>query len=241
MSYGGDGRVDGVLTRMLSIARKQQRLPELRAEVEAALAKRPDWVGGKALLAVIDIQTGNKEAGKKLWQEVFADPKADIPPLARFILTQELEFYAGVEDMAVKTLEAGIDEMMKDGNYEFSYSPGPPAGLVVRATRPQGRRQEAACCGSPRPSRSTPATAAGTGSTASCQNRLAVAQELQRTGDPIEAVRALQPAARRQGHARPGQPVLRRRAVRPAGRAGAAGRRSRRSSRRRCRRRSARC
>ena len=97
LSWGGDGRLDGVLTRMLSIARKQQRLPELKIEVQAALAKRPDWIGGKALLAVIEIQTGNKEVGKKIWQEAFAAEKTDIPPLARFILTQELEFYAGLK------------------------------------------------------------------------------------------------------------------------------------------------
>src|SRR5438270_11870423 len=140
MSYGQEGRVDGVLTRLLSIARKQQRLPELRAKVQAALSQRPDWVGGKALLAVIDIQSGHKEAGRKAWQEVFADPKADVPPLARFILAQELEFYAGVEDLAVKTLEGGIDELMSEGFYQFSYS---PARRLVWWYELLGRKEDA--------------------------------------------------------------------------------------------------
>ena len=80
-SYGVEGRMEGILTRMLSIARKQQRLPEFRAEVAAALPKRPDWLAGKALLAVIDIQMGAKEQGKKEWREVFDDPKADVSGL----------------------------------------------------------------------------------------------------------------------------------------------------------------
>ena len=54
---------------------------------------------------------------------VSARAEKEPAPLARFILCQELEFYAGVEELAVQTLEAGIDDMMKDGNYEYSYSP----------------------------------------------------------------------------------------------------------------------
>ncbi len=188
MSYGGDGRVDGVMTRMLSIARKQQRLPELKAEVVAALAKRPDWVGGKALLAVIEIQIGNKEAGKKLWQEVFADPKADVPPVARFILTQELEFYAGVEEMAVKTLEGGIDEMMKDGNYEYSSS---PARRLVWWYEQLGRKDDAKKLQLRfvTTEQTDPGYGGGYWQYRIVQNKLSVAYEMQRTGNTIEAVR----------------------------------------------------
>ena len=124
MNTGPNGRVDAVLTKMMSIARKQQRLGELRAEVAGALAKRPDWSLGKALLAVIDIQSGDKERGQREWRKVFDDPKQDPPALARFVLAQELEFYAGCEDLAVKSLEAGIDEMLREPNYTFSWGPG---------------------------------------------------------------------------------------------------------------------
>src|SRR5438105_4007290 len=122
-NYGQDGRCESVLTRMMTIVRRQQRLPELRAEVAAAIAKRPDWIGGKALLGIIDIQLGDKERGKAEWREAFAAVGIDVPPMARFLLCQELEFYAGCEDLAVKTLEDGLDDLLRDGNYEFSYGP----------------------------------------------------------------------------------------------------------------------
>src|SRR6185312_14725210 len=139
LSWNGDGRVEGVVTRMFSIARKQQRLPELKAEIQAALAKRPEWTGGKAMLAALEIQLGNKDAGKKLWQDAF-NSKTEIPPLSRFLLAQELEFYAGVEDVAVATLEGGVEEMMKEGNYDISSN---PARRLVWWYQQLGRKDDA--------------------------------------------------------------------------------------------------
>jgi len=187
-NYGQEGRVESIVTRMLSIARKQQRLPELRGQVQAALAKRPDWIGGKALLAVIDVQLGNKEQAKKAWREVFDDPKADVPVLARFILSQELEFYSGVEDLAIKTLEDGIDELIRDPNYQYSYS---PAHRLVWWYEQMGRKEDAKkltlrfCSDEV----TNPGYGGGWWEYQRAQTRVSVAQELVRSGDCVEAVR----------------------------------------------------
>jgi tetratricopeptide (TPR) repeat protein len=187
-SFGGEGRVEGILSRLMSIARRQQRLPELRAEVAAALAKRSDWTCGKALLAIIDIQLGNKEQGKKEWAAAFADAGTEVPPLARFILTQELEFYAGVEDLAVKTLEAGIDEMMTDGNFQYGYS---PARRLVWWYEMLGRKEDARklTLRFARGDRNNPGYGGGYWEWQIVQNRISVAQEMLKSGDVVEAVR----------------------------------------------------
>ena len=187
-SYGQEGRVDGILTRMMSIARKQQRLPELRAEVVAALKKRPDWSGGKALLAVIDVQMGAKEQGKKEWSELFDDPKADIPGMARFIMAQELEFYAGMENLAVKALEGGIDEVMRDGNFQYSYS---PARRLVWWYELMGRKDDAKkmMLRFALDEQNNPGYSGGYWEYQRAQNCISVAQELVQQGDPVEAVR----------------------------------------------------
>jgi tetratricopeptide (TPR) repeat protein len=191
MSYGQEGRVDGVITRMMAIARKQQRLPELRTEVAAALTKRPDWVGGKAMLAVIDIQTGRKDEGKKLWQEAFADPKVDVPPLARFILAQELEHYAGAEDVAVPTLEAGVEDLVKDGNYDFSYS---PARRLIWWYEHLGRGDEAKklLVRLSKIEATDPGYGGGYWQYRTTQSSIAFAQAMQKLGDPVSAVRVYQ-------------------------------------------------
>ena len=71
------------LSQVLSAARKQHRLGELQAQVEARLAENPDWLAGKAVLAVIELQTGDKARGKAAWLELFGKPRDDVPPAAR--------------------------------------------------------------------------------------------------------------------------------------------------------------
>ena len=187
MNSGNDGRVDTVLTKMLSITRKQQRLPELRVEVANALAKRPDWTAGKALLAVIDIQSGDKERGKREWQEAFDNPKEEVPATARFVFAQELEFYAGCEELAVKTLEAGIDDLFKEG-YSFNWG---PARRLVWWYQQLGRTEDARKLLlrlAARDESSNP----GWGGWWQYQivtDGIAIAQILQSMGEPVEAVR----------------------------------------------------
>ena len=187
-SIDQQNHLEGVLTRMLAITRKQQRLPELRNEVASALQKRPDWVAGKALLAVIDIQMGEKERGRKEWQLVFDDPKADVPGLARFILCQELEFYAGVEDIAIKAMEGGVDEVMRDGNFQFSYSPARKLAWWYELT---GRNEDAKklLVRMAGVEGDEPFYQGGYSEYMRVENGIGVAQELVRSGDPIEAVR----------------------------------------------------
>lgn len=188
MSYQGEGRLETVLTRLLTIARKQQRLPELRTEVKAALERQPAWTAGKVLLAVLDIQSGAKEQGKRQWQAILDDPKATVPALARFVFCQELEFYAGVEDLAIRSLEAGIDEVIRDGQYEFNYSPG---RRLVWWYNQLGRKEDARklLLRIARTEAIDPGYGGGYWQYRQVRNGISVAQELLRVGDPVEAVR----------------------------------------------------
>ena len=183
-----DGRVEGIVTRMMTIARKQHRLPELRAEVAAVLAKRPDWTSGKALLAAIDIQTGHKERGVKAWQEVFGDPAADPPPVARFILCQELEYYAGAEDAAISTLEAGLEDVMANGSYAYSDS---PAKRLIWWYQQTGRDDAARKLLLRFAYTEQPDNGNNPGYVAyyGAQNKIMVAGEMMKYGDAVEAVR----------------------------------------------------
>ena len=191
MSYGQEGRVDAPVTRMLALARKQERLGELRRDVQAAVNKKPAWLGGKALLAVLDIQLGDKERGRQEWREIFDNPKADPPPIARFVLAQELEFYAGVEDLAIKSLEAGVEEMVKEENYQFNSN---PSRRLIWWYKLQGRKDDARklldrlanvdmvdpgyYAGNP-----------GYWEYQVAQQRMTVAQDMLRSGDTVGAVR----------------------------------------------------
>ncbi len=188
ISNGADGRADGVINRMLAVARRQHRLPELRGEVEAALAARPDWAVGRALLAILDVQLGKKEQGKKEWEAAFADPRAEIPASTRFLLTQELEFYTGLEDVAIRTLEAGFDELLLEGYHEFAYS---PARRLVWWYDQVGRKTDAhrLLLRFARNDLPNPGYGGNYWQYQVVANGISVAQEFVRNGDPVEAVR----------------------------------------------------
>ena len=141
--------------------------PELRAEVAAALALAARLgTAARRLLAVIDVQLGKTEQGIREWEAVLGDPHADIPPMARFMLTPG----TGV----LRRLRAGrrqdrwrtaIDDLLRDGKWNFQFNwARPAAGLVVRPAWPQGRRQDS-CSASPTTRRATPAIGATTAST----------------------------------------------------------------------------
>ena len=188
-----EGRMEGILTpACFRSPRKQQA-----ASPELAAPKWPrprpnDWTGwpARCLLAVIDVQMGAKEQGKKEWREVFDDPKADVPGLARFMLCQELEFYAGVEDLAIKALEGGIDEIIRDMNFDFSYSPGRRLAWWYEL---MGRHEDAKklrmrFLGGADASNNV-GYPDGYREYQRAQSTIVVAQEFLRDGEPVEAVR----------------------------------------------------
>jgi tetratricopeptide (TPR) repeat protein len=191
-SYGQNGQVTTVVSRLLSVARKQGRMPELRKEIEAALKKKPDWNAGKALLAVIDIQSGNKAKGIAAWNALFNDPKLDIPPTARFTLAQELEYYAGIEADVVKSLEGGYEEMIKEQNTEYSYSPARRLmwwyEQVGRTDDAKKLLDKAAKADKPNPGY----YGGGYWEYRQIQDGLALAQDYARIGATVEAVRHYQ-------------------------------------------------
>ena len=183
----------GGLSRFLSTARKQHRIPEFKAQVEAKLKADPKWLAGRALLAVIDIQTGEKERGKKAWVELFSDDKLDIPAAARFSLAQELEYYAGVEVVVIPTLEKGLDDVLddNDGNGDFSSS---PARRLVWWYEQVGRTDDARKL-LVRLSRVKPNNPGYDDSYMNYRRAtdgIALANEMIRLNDPIEAIRVLQ-------------------------------------------------
>ncbi len=140
ISYGGDGRVTGVVTRLLEAARKQNRLTPLTREIEQMVAKRPEWSGGKALLAVLNLQRGKTAEARRMWRELLDDKKTPMPMWPRFILGQEIEEYESMRDLALETYEGAIEETLDDGNMQFSYS---PVRRLVHLYQDMGRKAEA--------------------------------------------------------------------------------------------------
>ncbi len=140
MSWGGEGRVTGLVTQILSAARRQNRLDALTHEIERALKQRPGWKTGQALLAVIDIQRGRTDRARHALKELLDDRETPMPPMARIIFGQEMENYGAVADLVLRAYEEGVEESLKDSDMEFEYH---PVRRLVALYREAGRKTEA--------------------------------------------------------------------------------------------------
>lgn len=123
-SYSSDGTVSGSLHHMLLAAKKQNKVAELEKEITAALAKTPTWSGGKAMLAVLQIQRGDQAGAVKAFQEIIDNKDKGLPGQAAWLLAQELKTIPKSDDLAIKFYEIAYADPNNGINSQFQYSPG---------------------------------------------------------------------------------------------------------------------
>ncbi len=139
-SYGQNGTVNGVMTRLLEASTRQGKLDTLAADVAAAVGRSPDWVGGRALLAVLKARRGKADEARKELEPILADGSS-IPVYARMIVGQELDKVEALRDVELRIYEGavadGMDEMRGNG---FQYGPGKRLALLYQKA---GRSKDA--------------------------------------------------------------------------------------------------
>ena len=121
LSYSGDGKVSGLITRLIEAALKQNRLPDLKTEIEQGLQKFPGWLAGKALLAVIHVRSGKPELAKSLLDELLADKKNPVPVVVCWVVGQEFDAIDATRPLAQKLYESTVDQ--QEQQLDYSYSP----------------------------------------------------------------------------------------------------------------------
>src|SRR5262249_57533800 len=92
-SWSGDGKVTGVVNRLLVGATRQNKVEALTKEIDAALKKYPDWTGGKAIRALLHVKANRIGDAKRAIQEILDDKKDPIPMQAPSVIRQALQAY----------------------------------------------------------------------------------------------------------------------------------------------------
>ncbi|MDR3639221.1 MAG: DUF1583 domain-containing protein [Isosphaeraceae bacterium] len=140
MSWQGDGKVDSVLSRLLEAATKQGKIGVLERDVEAALKRFPEWLGGKALHAVLDLRSGRTKSAESAVTELLDDTASGISNDTCWILAQELENFTPTLGAAETLYKRAMnDEYQSRG---LSY-PNHPARRLVLLYRRSGRIADA--------------------------------------------------------------------------------------------------
>lgn len=145
ISYSGDGRVNGLLGRLITAASQQNKLGALRSEIETKLKTMPEWAGGKAILAIIDAKQGKVDEAKRILTDLLANhAKAPIPSQAAWVVGLEIEDLEPLREVAESLYQLTIKDMMNDNmnsiNQQFEYS---PARRLVYLYKKMGRNAEA--------------------------------------------------------------------------------------------------
>lgn len=145
MSYGQNGRITTLNTRVLDVAVNSKKLDSLAEDVAAAMKKMPSWNGGKILLGMIDLRKGRVDEGKSTFEEMlptFTNPKGNDQYYMMYALReigQELSVHDACTNLAIKYYESAVTNSQNDNN-EFEYTAAKP---LVELLKKQGRKSEA--------------------------------------------------------------------------------------------------
>jgi tetratricopeptide (TPR) repeat protein len=136
-SWNGDGKVTGVVTRLMEGATKQNKIDVLAKEIDEGLKRFPEWSGGRAIKAVILIRKGKVDEAKAALEELLAKDK-EMPANARMIVGQELDGVKPLREIELKLYEGAIDEENNGMEYQWG-----PAKRLVTLYHQAGKDAEA--------------------------------------------------------------------------------------------------
>ena len=114
-SYSGDGNVNGMFSGILESIRGTPKTAELQKAITQAVENDPNWLGGKAMLGILDLAANQKEQGQKKLVELLQDENVlkAIPSDTCWLIGQELDKFQESRPLALKLYEHAIMLMQK--------------------------------------------------------------------------------------------------------------------------------
>jgi len=142
-SFGADGRINSLVSKVLDLAVSQNRLDELTGQIEAARKKFPNWKPGKALLALAYCRAGKYEDAKKLVREVVDQFKnEEISSYIPWVIGAELENHGATRDLSTAVYESCLSSRTSDPYSYLQYDNSAIKRLVAMYIK-EGRKDDA--------------------------------------------------------------------------------------------------
>jgi tetratricopeptide (TPR) repeat protein len=140
MSYDAQGKAHGIVTRLVVAAAAQNKLEDLAKQFASLLEQQPQWYGGQAIGAVLDVKQGNIDNARQRIVQLLDNKSAPMPVSARWLLSQELDGVDPLNDLSLRLLEDARAEVFQSQS-QFSYSAARRlVRLYARASRKQDGR-----------------------------------------------------------------------------------------------------
>ena len=141
-SYSGDGNVITHFGELLNGLKSTDKIEDLQETIRTATDAHPEWLGGQAMLALIELATEKSEAGRKRLKSIVDDEKVmkTIPAETCWIIGQELDQDEETRALALNLFEIAVNKPSQNRMDQLQYSPVAKLVIAYDAT---GRRDEA--------------------------------------------------------------------------------------------------
>ena len=140
-SYSGNGEVGAMFHRMLDGISGTDKLPDFEASIRRVAEEQPEWFGGQAMLALIEMKTNRKQDARQRLEKLVANEIAmkSIPVDSCWIIGQELDRFQETRATALTLFEKAMTTQTQNTN-QLQYS---PVAKLISAYADAGRADEA--------------------------------------------------------------------------------------------------
>ncbi|MCA9058184.1 MAG: hypothetical protein KDA85_06780, partial [Planctomycetaceae bacterium] len=107
VSYSSGGRINSLISAMIQGLKQSPNLADMEQSVRERLTTEPEWQGGEAILAMIELSTGREAKAKERIQKLAAteEQRNGMPGIVAWILGQELDRFDDTREVAIQLLE----------------------------------------------------------------------------------------------------------------------------------------
>src|SRR5262249_7684747 len=143
ISYGGDGKINSMVARLMDMAAAQNKLDELSRKIDDAEKRLPGWKAGRALRALIACRSARYDEAERQIQGLLKESVDEqVAANVFWIIAGELENYATMKGLAIRMYERCVESPSSDPftlrNYQYS-----PMKRLVNLYVRDGRRDDA--------------------------------------------------------------------------------------------------
>ncbi|TWT72849.1 DUF1583 domain-containing protein [Allorhodopirellula solitaria] len=141
-SNSGNGEVSTQFDQLLQGIKSTDNIEDFETTIRSAAEANSDWLGGQAMLAMIELATDRDEAGRKRLESIVDDEEVmqTIPSDACWIIGQVLDRSADTEELAMRLFEKAVKNPSRNHSSQLQYS---PVAKLIQAYEDDGRKEDA--------------------------------------------------------------------------------------------------
>ncbi len=141
-SYSGNGEVNVFFHEMVQGLKSTDRLADLKESIGELVNQQPQWFSGKAMLALIELASDQKNEARSRLKKLVDDEEAmkTIPAEACWIIGQELDRFDETRETAMLLFEKAISAPSQNSMNQIQYS---PVVKLVEGYIKAGRKEDA--------------------------------------------------------------------------------------------------